>query len=263
MLRCPQCDAAPAPGGDTCPGCGRRLRSPRGGLDLLTDAERAEADRFTADYVELRTREGWVGGGAREDPQGGNPRLWRDRSDLVARAARLMRDEIGESPLVLDVGAGGGWAAGRLGGARVIAIDLLDVGESDGLSVRGDMRRLPVRDAAADAALYAASLHYAPVMESVPEAARVLRPGGLLIALDSPLYSYAQSTELAAKRSASYFEQAGHPGLAAHYHPIDRGLLRETLVASGFDVLQLTAGARWRALLRRSPGSFVVARRLT
>jgi len=47
-----------------------------------------------------------------------------------------------------------------------------DAGAKHGLSVRGDMRRLPIRTATADGVLYAASLHYAPVESAVREAAR-------------------------------------------------------------------------------------------
>src|SRR2546430_1743003 len=69
---------------------------------------------------------------------------------------------------------GGGWAARMMRGARVVAIDIAaDMADSP-LAVRGDMRKLPLGDGIADGALYAASLHYAPLHVALGEAARVL-----------------------------------------------------------------------------------------
>jgi len=149
-----------------------------------------------------------------------------------------------------------------LAGAEVIAIDLLDVRAKHGLSVRGDMLRLPVRDHAADGVLYAASLHYAPIDAAVREAARVLRPGGLLIALDSPLYPNAGETAKSVARSRDYYANVGHPALAARYHPIDVGVLRQALASAGFDLERLVTRPGWRRRLRAGPASLVLASRL-
>ncbi len=260
-LLCPVCGARPEPENDVCPLCGRRVRSASGCLDLLGDDVREEADRFASEYRSLRLKEGWAGEGGREDPQVGEPRLWRGRVEAVrAAAARLL--SLGSTPLVLDVGSGGGWAAGMLSGADVIAIDLLETEARSGLSVRGDMRRLPVRTGVADGVLYAASLHYAPIDSAVPEAARVLRPGGLLVAVDSPLYSSAAEAQRAAARSEAYYARTGFPRLAGHYFPIHATTLRSSLVDAGFEVERLRAGSRWRRLLRGGPASLVIATRL-
>ncbi len=264
-LMCPACGASPEPAIERCVACGRLLLTASGVLDLLNDADRAEADRFAREYRELRLAEGWVGKDGREDPAGGDPGRWRARVRAVEDAARIIEAGSGPSPLVLDAGSGGGWAARMLGGAEVIAVDLLEPqasGASGAVVVRGDMCRLPVRDGAADAALYVASLHYSPVDEAVAEAARVLRPEGLLIALESPIYGAATAVSAAEQRSAAYYASAGHPALASHYHPIESGRLSQSLLKSGFEVMRLAAGSRWRRLLGGSPGSVVVARRL-
>lgn len=173
-------------------------------------------------------------------------------------AAALEREWAGRGRRVLiDVGSGGGWAAHYLPAADVIGIDLIDAKARPGeMRVRGDMRRLPIRDATVDAAFYAASLHYAPIEDSIGEAARVLRPGGVLIAVDSPIYRDRTAQARAKARSAKYYEDAGFPELADHYHPIDVTALRAALADFGFATMRLDVG---RSLLRRGP-SFVVAR---
>ncbi len=261
-FRCPRCGAAPEPGGDSCPSCGRNLRSQSGGLDLLPDDLRAEADRFAAEYQTLRAKEGWCGDQGREDPAGGNPALWRGRAGAVHEAARIVTSRLGAAVLVLDVGSGGGWAAGMFPGADVIAIDLLEVGAQHGLSVRGDMRRLPIRDGAADAVLYAASLHYALLDIAVGEAARVLRPGGLLIGVDSPIYRRPGDEEKAQERSRAYYAAAGHPALADHYFPIGELRLRAALAGAGFRLERLDVRPRWMCVIWPGPASLVLASRL-
>jgi SAM-dependent methyltransferase len=167
--------------------------------------------------------------------------------------------------VVVDVGSGGGWAARYLRDADVIAIDLLDIdSRPDALQVRADMRSLPLRDSTVDVAFYAASLHYTPVSNAISEAARVLRPDGLLVAFDSPMYGDRRRQAQAEARSAAYYADAGFPELAGHYHPIDVIALRAALASEGFEVLRLEAGATgrrwWERLGRPRRYSFLVAR---
>lgn len=252
-------------GSDRCLKCGRSNAAAAGGLDLLNDSLREEADRFAAAYTALRKREGWIGITGREDPDGGRPKLWRGRVASVSEAAAAMsRDWAGgERRVVLDIGSGGGWAARYVPGADVIAIDLLDTRAIPGvMQVRADMRSLPVRDASVDAALYAASLHYAPVEGTVHEAARVLRPGGLMVAVDSPMYPDLEQKDQALARSTTYYASAGFPELTAHYHPIDVTELRAALAGAGFAVLRLDFGRPARRWWQRAGPhrSFLLAR---
>jgi len=261
------CGTAPRPGEPRCPGCGRAIVAAGGGLDLLDDEAREAADRFAVDYAAVRRREGWMDPGGREDPDGGDPRLWRQRVESMSEArAALAAIRTGEGrPVVLDVGSGGGWAARYVGDADVIAIDILDVaGGTAALHVRGDMRRLPLQEGSVDAAMYIASLHYAPLEQALAEAARVLRRGGVMIAVDSPMYRDRLAQARATARSAAYYAGAGFPDLAAHYHPIDLTDLKTSLVASGFEVMRLEGGStarRWyqRAGRPRRP-SFLLAK---
>lgn len=255
------------PGEPSCRGCGRIIATAGGGLDLLDDEARDCANRFAGRYTALRRREGWVGPDGREDPNGGEPRLWRGRVDAVSQAAAVLSSQpcAPVRRVVVDVGSGGGWAARYLHDADVIAVDLLDaVGGAGVLQVRADMRSLPLRDSTVDGAFYAASLHYAPVTDSIRECSRILRLGGLVVAVDSPMYLDRRGQALAEARSEAYYARAGFPELAAHYHPIDAAALRAALVGAGFEVLRLDVGhgsRRWWERIRRPRrSSFLVAR---
>jgi ArsR family transcriptional regulator len=115
---------------------------------------------------------------------------------LRARAiARLVDREM----TVADVGTGTGILAAELCrlGVRVIAIDhstrMLDAArsklEDEGLTGvelrRGEAGALPLADGEVDAALAHVVLHYLPSPgEAIREMARVVRPGGVVIAVD-------------------------------------------------------------------------------
>jgi SAM-dependent methyltransferase len=266
FLRCPRCGTAPEPGLGRCQGCGRSIAAGGGGLDLLDEQGREAADRFAAQYTALRRQEGWMGHDGREDPVSGQPRLWRGRLESVSRAAAALSSQWTGAgrPVVVDIGSGGGWAARYFRDADVIAIDLLDTQSSPGvLHVRADMRSLPLRDSTIDVAFYAASLHYAPISDSIGQIARVLRRDGLVIAVDSPMYGDRRRQALAEARSAAYYAGAGFPELAAHYHPIDVAALRMALAGGGFDVLQLEPGRtarRWWQGLGGPERSFLLAK---
>ena len=185
---------------------------------------------------------------------------------MAEAVAALANVRTGRSrPVWLDIGSGGGWAARYIRDADVIAIDLVDApSPAEVLRVRGDMRRLPLRDATADVAFFAASLHYAPTGEAILEAARVLRPGGLVVAVDSPMYRDRYAQARAQGRSAAYYAAAGFPDLAQHYHPIDVSSLRAALAVANFDVLRLDEGRAgrlgWLAGRRHRHASFLEAR---
>lgn len=122
------------------------------------------------------------------------------RHAVRPEAARLAR------PLdLLDLGAGNGWLCYRaaLEGHHATAIDIRD-DSVDGLGaaapflahvpgritcVRASFEAIPLDTASTDVTVFNAALHYATDLAAVlAEAARVTRPGGLIVILDSPFY---------------------------------------------------------------------------
>jgi SAM-dependent methyltransferase len=266
LLECPACRTPPRPGVAACTGCGRLIGTQGGGLDLLDDTSRPEADAFAEKYRALRQNEGWVDPTG-QAPSSGRPELW-GRLRSAARAAAILAREwpTPAGRVVADIGSGTGWAHPLFAGFGVIAFDILPTRpDENALTVRADMRRLPLRDATIDAAFFSASIHYVPLAEAVGEAARVLRHGGLLLVVDSPIYADDDARALAADRSAAYFAGAGFPELASGYHPTSAGELKSVVANAGFASIDLkTEGAvktLWRRATRRPPASLLVGRR--
>jgi SAM-dependent methyltransferase len=93
---------------------------------------------------------------------------------------------------VLDAGCGPGWASERIRdelGASVVAIDqserMVELSRARGVDARvGDAQALPFADGSFDAALAAWMLYHVPDLDrALAELARVLRPGGRLVAV--------------------------------------------------------------------------------
>ena len=123
----------------------------------------------------------------------------------VARQFDIALELIRPSPgmQILDVGAGRGWAAKQFAvrGCRVVAIDVADddqvgLGRSRALmeeagvlfdAVVGDSERLPFADGSFDVVFCAAALHHTTNLDRLMDnIARVLRPGGHLVAVNEP-----------------------------------------------------------------------------
>lgn len=105
---------------------------------------------------------------------------------------------------VLEVGCGPGEAAERIAatGAHVEAVDIsermVELTRARGISARvGNVQELPFEDASFDAALAAWMLYHVPDAErALAELARVLRPGGRLVAVTNGVEHLRELREL-------------------------------------------------------------------
>ncbi|HEU5103888.1 MAG TPA: class I SAM-dependent methyltransferase [Roseiflexaceae bacterium] len=155
---------------------------------------------------------------------------------------------------VLDLGAGVGWLSNQLArlGHTPCAIDV-NLDSRDGLGaarhcggdwprVQAEFDRLPLADRQADLAIYNASLHYsADYRATLAEALRVLRPGGWIVIMDSPIYRRdASGRQMVAERQVAFAR--------------DYGTRSDALLSVGYLTwatlreLGQNLGLRWRAI---------------
>lgn len=141
-----------------------------------------------------------------------------ERSVLVPLEKKFRR-----SLKILDLGAGNGWLSNRLAGRghQVAAVDLL-VNESDGLGawknyqsiftpVQAEYDCLPFRENQVDLAVFNASFHYSLDYEvTLREILRVLKLGGPVVILDTPVYHNPQSgMQMVIEREADFLRRFG------------------------------------------------------
>jgi SAM-dependent methyltransferase len=185
-------------------------------------ARDAEARAFRVAYAEHRAREGRGPLAAAELlalpylDRGPFAREWQVRARSFDAFVREVLEPLarlrGGRLRVLDLGAGNGWISYRMvqRGHRAVALDVR-TDSVDGLGaatayrphlpalfarVAASFERIPFAACAFDLAVFNASLHYARELAGVVrEAARVLRPGGRLVVLDSPFYETANAGE--------------------------------------------------------------------
>ncbi|HEY7397382.1 MAG TPA: class I SAM-dependent methyltransferase [Gaiellaceae bacterium] len=181
-----------------------------------------------------------------------DPELVREQyateSNLYARVA-LWRDLTGPDPKevlwsaiaacrprrVLEVGGGDGWLSARIRaelGCEVVLVDqserMVELASARGLDARvGDVRDLPFADGAFDTAVAAWMLyHVDDVHQALGELARVLQPGGRLVANTNSerhceevfdLIGYPQSA-----RQWTFNAENGHASLERHFAVVER-----------------------------------------
>ena len=152
---------------------------------------------------------------------------------------------------VFDLGCGNGWLSHQLAirGHDVYAVDVA-LDDTVGLGAAGvyvrlgppfqrvwaDLERLPVQSASVDAVVCNASLHYArDVRVSLRNIARVLRPGGFLAILNSPVHTRPTS---AARAQADFRArlrslEASHEVVSTYHHFTRSELVSDVLSTVG------------------------------
>lgn len=293
---CPVCrkkleDAGP--GEFRCPSEGTAY--PRvGGIWRFMPSERlAYFSRFVKEYEAIRLSEGRCSADPAyyrslpsQDLTGCNSRNWRIRAKsfetLMDSCVRPAEERLGRPLKLLDLGAGNGWLSYHLAkrGHDAVAVDLM-ANDFDGLGahvhfdasftpVQAEFDHLPFADGQADMVIYNASFHYSTdYVGAIAEAMRVLRPGGQVIILDSPIYRDGRSGEqMVREREALFLKEHGFPSNAI---PCENFLTHERLgqlserLGLEWRVFKPFYGwgwtvRPWRARLRgcREPASFMV-----
>lgn len=183
---------------------------------------------------------------------------------------------------ILDVGAGVSWLGNRLAllGHLPCAVDLND-DPRDGLGawrhystswprVQAEFDRLPFADAQVDLVIYNAALPYsADYRVTLAEGLRVLRPGGRIVVMDSPIYRRdASGRRMVAERQAAFERGYGTRSDAVpSVGYLTWGMLRELGRDLGlrWNVFRPWYGWRWalrpwraRLLRQREPSTFAL-----
>jgi SAM-dependent methyltransferase len=261
-LACPACRVALAVEGDaaSCAGCGGRYRREGGIWRLLRPERAAYFAPFVREYEAVRQAE--QRGGGREyyralpfrDLSGRYAADWRIRARSFEALLRHVVQplERGGRLRVLDLGAGCGWLAYRLAlrGHAAAAADLL-TGDRDGLgahvyydapilALQAEFERLPLAAGQLDLLVVNAALHYATdYAATLREGLRVLRPGGALAVVDTPVYHDGSSgAQMMRERGDAFARSYGFRGEALPYE----GYLTYARLGS----LAAELGIRWR-----------------
>jgi SAM-dependent methyltransferase len=188
--------------------CDRAFERRGGVWRFLTPTRGVRLDPFVRQYRAVREREGRrpstpeyyqrLPTVAPDDPHAGD---WNVRRETYHH---LLRHVLADGPLpihALDVGAGSGWLCHRLValGHRAVAVDAID-DEVDGLGaarhyatafpiVQADFDALPFAPSQFDLIVFNGSLHYAAdTAATLANAHRLLKPGGALVVMDSPMF---------------------------------------------------------------------------
>jgi SAM-dependent methyltransferase len=206
---CSYCSAPLAPRGSGlyCAAEGRWFASLDGVHRLLPEDRRRELLPHLELYRRVRRDEGFVAEPGLPEVPGRHPHAatWRRRARSFQAALARAGSVLGPGPWrVLEVGAGAAWVSLRLldAGHQVVATDV-NLDPADGLlapnrflatpsllpRAEAEMEALPFEPGLFDLVVVAGALHHTPRLgRALVEIRRVLRTGGLVLVMDSPVY---------------------------------------------------------------------------
>ncbi len=225
------------------------------GIPQLVSPERAKAVREIADeYSRVWQKDGWGSPSPRyllnlpdRDTTGRQSAKWRVKARSVDALFELLRAL--PPRRILDLGCGVGWLANQLArrGYEAFAVDIV---QDNALGLRaadvylqagslfervwGELERPPFLNGTFDAVICNASLHYAASLEvALAEVNRVLRTGGLLVVMNSPVHDEARSAGRAERSFRLRLSQLGASEyLVSRYHHLVRSRLEAAMAAA-------------------------------
>lgn len=223
-----------------------------GGIPFLVVARDRQGLRGFADsYSRAWARDGWGSSDVaylKELPYRDITRRHRAEWRVKARSMdALFTAWEARGPLrIADLGCGMGWLARHLAlrGHEVYAMDVslddaVGLGAAAALSrlgpyfepIWGNLERPPFLTASLDAVVCNASLHYSTELEAVlKEIARILRPGGRLAIMNSPVYRDAASARRAEADFRKHLRDVGAAApVTSRYHHFVRAELQDAV----------------------------------
>ncbi len=247
VLQCPQCGGHFVVSGHgaeralQCVNCAASFALTHG-IPQLLKPERAERlQGFCAKYDRLRLQEGWASAEPEfyerlpfADRTGRHVREWQLRAQSFRQLQAWLKKTFGEKALrILDAGAGSGWMSRLFAESHEVLATDVNAGahglnaqtQRRFMAVQAELEQLPLVANSFDLVIANASAHYAEnVRDFFDEAARVLRPGGKLIVMDSPVYRDQAAVVAAHERTRAYYAKNGVPELAQNYGGLAAGL---------------------------------------
>jgi len=171
---------------------------------------------------------------AREDNLRARQAIWVGATGTDPKALLWRTLEEWQPKRVLEVGGGQGELAERMVhelGARVTFLDLsprmVELARARGIDAReGDVQQLPFDDASFDTVVSAWMLYHVPdVDRALAEIARVLEPGGALIAVTNSVHHLEEFRELVGYRESldhTFSRENGTQFLQPHFATVGR-----------------------------------------
>ncbi len=277
-LGCPVCQKALNQQENSlyCPDDALSFAVQKGILCLISPEQQEEADAYAEEYRTQREEQGWRLLTAEEmaalptvPPRGWDKIYWPVRHKSFQILMRWFKQEIdgrSQSLRVVDMGAGVGWLAGRLAmeAGEQVELVALDLSRDDAFGlgaagrlrqeleipltlVQGDIERPPFQPKSVDLLIYNASLHYAgDVGACLASAATLLRPGGVVVIMDSPI---STGPITAISQPPPGVEAAGESIEASRSgRPLANDKVAQALTEAGLDyeITKVGRGLRWQ-----------------
>jgi len=254
-------------GGCSCKNCGTETLCDDGIWISLAPQRVEYFKRFIADYEFIRSAEGRGSVDANyylalpyKDLSGNNIDQWKIRACTFRYMEQHIISPLGalrNRPLhILDLGAGNGWMSYRfaLMGHSPVAVDLL-TNDYDGLGaamhfgrqlhplfprIQAELDHLPFASSSFDLAIFNASFHYSEDYDqTLAEAIRCTRSGGVVVIAETPWYADDKSGRKMVEEKHSHF--------AAKYGFASNSIANsEYLTPDRLSQLQSNLGVRWK-----------------
>jgi SAM-dependent methyltransferase len=174
-----------------------------------------------------------------------------DARDVIVDVLRPLRPGC-----LLEVGCGWGELAARMAaelGCTVVAIDqsprMVELARERGVDARvGDVQELEFGDAAFDALVAAWMLYHVPDLDrGLAECARVLRPGGTLVAVTNAAADFAELWELVGRdtsaRLLTFRAENGEEALRRHFDGVVRRDVTSEVTFADADAIRRYVGS--------------------